>query len=129
MPPLPLITTVIINSNYDEVPVSHNCWTPALSLTIVLTDICSSQLSVEALRPRRAFEIYCIDGQDREEVDRTDRTGQVIVMKWKSSSFSGWETLPKVGCSALLCTSEVKIVCVLQEPRLFEEKQLNLSSL
>lgn len=44
-----------------------------------------------------------------------DRTGQVIVMKWKSSSISGWEAVFKVGCGALPCTPRVKIVCVSQE--------------
>lgn len=75
----------------------------ALSLTIVLTDISNPQLSVEAFRPRRAFGSYCTDRQDREDVDRDsqDRTGQVIVTKWKSSNFSGEETLAKVGCSSV----------------------------
>lgn len=36
MSPLLLITTVIINSNYDEASVLHKYWMPALSLTIVL---------------------------------------------------------------------------------------------
>lgn len=49
-------------------------------------------------------------------------------MKWKSSSFSGWETLLKVGCSALPCISRAKIACMLQEPRLFEEKAAECKS-
>lgn len=43
-------------------------------------------------------------------------------MEWKSSSFSGWETLLKANCRALLYTSRVKIAGMFQEPILLEEK-------
>lgn len=51
-----------------------------------------------------------------------DRTGGGIVREWKSSSFSGWETLLRASCCALLYTSRVKIAGMFQEPILLEEK-------
>lgn len=126
MPPLLLITTVIINSNYvQQSCVSRNCWTPALSLTIVLTDICNPQLSAEVFRPqKKRWEDIVQMRQDREDVDGTDRTGQDGSLLWSGNqvAFQDGKMLLKVGCLALPCTSRVKIVSALQQPRLYEER-------
>ena len=126
MPPLLLITTVIINSNYvQQLCVSRNCWTLALSLTIVLTDICNPQLSAEVFRPqKKRWEDIVPMRQDREDVDGTDRTGQDGSLLWSGNqvAFQDGKTLFKVGCLALLCTLRVKIVSALQQTRLYEER-------
>lgn len=83
---LPLITTVIINSNYDELPASHNCWAPGLSLTIVLTDICNLQLSVEPSAPvEHLKDIVPMGRKGRMWTGQTEqhRTGQCCEVEIK----------------------------------------------
>lgn len=56
---------------------------PALSLTIVLFDICNLRHSREAFPPCGAFGIHCTDGQGWEDVDRTDRAGHCYKVEIK----------------------------------------------
>lgn len=84
-----LITTVIINSNYDEATVLYKCWMPALSLTIVLMISITCSIRRRFPTPQQTCRRHCADGEDRggyeQDRKKMSRTGGVIVMKWKPS--------------------------------------------
>lgn len=72
MPPLLLITAVIINSNYDEAFALNKCWTPGSTLTIVLRSHIL-QTPLQTFQLLITFGRYCTDSKNREDVDRTGR--------------------------------------------------------
>lgn len=73
MPPLLLVTTLIINSNYGIAPVSHKSWMPNLSMTIVLIITITCNFEWKLSTPKEHLE-EIVGGQDREDVDREKQT-------------------------------------------------------